>query len=339
MEKTKWITTLLFVAALAFVLPACSDDDDDDDDTISTYSTPLAVVNGAIKSADMSESGVSSSRSAARVLSNSDDSDKNREEAAVSYMTGEDDISPVIQILESLSKSESLTEFNNDLLPNHSLKVSVGGMEFSVVVDKIKITSEADGSLFYIYGSCTCFVEDDESFPVLFLLKCTVNSFGTLDTDIYYPNESKEFAQTTWTTTGKHRTAYRLQLNDKGDKEDFYSITAASSGVEAYWKRVENQGSSKITLASNWTYTGAFELGMYDRNHKLLFDKDGNVLCKTKYSDVTEWIYGENKSVYDSNSSLVDRAEAMQESFPSDSDMDISSAMEALKTLLEAWNN
>ena len=338
----KWITALLFAAALAFVLPACSHDSDDDDTTsadttsadtttASTYSTPAAVVSGAVKSADMSASGISTSKSSARVLFGSNVG-KEQEDAAVATMTGEAYTGPIFSMLEQLSSGGYLSNmsFNTLLEPNASITVQ----ESSVTVKKIQVNRNSDGSVFYIY---TDGYISDIDYHLLFLLKCTVNSFGTLDTDVYFPDaDYTEFEQLRWATSGKTRFAYRLDNNDEENK-DYFFTTATSSGLETYWQQKTTDTDTKYCLASNRTYTGVYatnDSGIY----QALLDSDGTVLCRqTNTESDTNWNYGtsESESLYNQYSSLITRAEAMYPSFPT---MSVPSGMSELKTLLEAWN-
>lgn len=339
----------LSLAMLSIVFLGCVHDSGDDDDTSSSgaYDTPLAVVNGTIKSADMSASGVSvSSAKYARVLQNKVDDGRNEEgAAAVAELTGENDIAPVVQILTHLSSAGILTNasFNTILTPTNSqLKVKVSDGEYSTTVEKIQINREQDGAVFYIYSICSVEIEGN-SIPMSFAVKCTVNSFGTLDTDFYFSGASIDYAQIKQdSASSKKRFSYHL--NDNNDKEDFRIITITASGFEVYWKRKELKQEGlffNITIASNRIYSGATESenGGETINYFLL-DKDGQILCNKQGSSRTWTEIGSSgvkapttNTVYDS---LVTRASTMVDSFPTTIENEPSEKSE-LKSKLESW--
>lgn len=336
----------LSLAMLSIVFLGCvhDSDDDDDNDTSSSgaYDTPLAVVNGTIKSADMSASGVSvSSAKYARVLQNKVDDGRNEEgAAAVAELTGENDIAPVVQILTHLSSAGILTNasFNTLLTPNSQLTVAISDGEYSITVEKIQINREQDG-VFYIYSICSVADVGEMQFAV----KCTVNSFGTLDTDFYFRGASIDYAQIKQdSASSKKRFSYHL--NENGDKEDFRIITITASGFEVYWKRKElNQGDTffNITIASNRTYSGATEAenGGETINYFLL-DENGRILCNKQGSSGT-WTEIGSSGVKDPTTntvynSLVTRASEMVDSFPTTIENEPSEKSE-LESKLESW--
>ena len=339
----------LSLAMLSIVFLGCvhDSDDDDDNDTSSSgaYDTPLAVVNGTIKSADMSASGVSvSSAKYARVLQNKVDNGRNEEgAAAVAELTGENDIAPVVQILTHLSSAGILTNasFNTLLTPNSQLTVAISDGEYSTTVKKIQINREQDG-VFYIYSICSVEIEGN-SIPMSFAVKCTVNSFGTLDTDFYFSGASIDYAQIKQdSASSKKRFSYHL--NENSDKEDFRIITITASGFEVYWKRKElNQEGLffNITIASNRTYSGATEAenGGETINYFLL-DEDGQILCNKQGSSGTWAEIGSSgintpttNTVYNS---LVTRASEMVSSFPTTIENEPSEKSE-LESKLASW--
>ncbi len=352
----------LSLAMLSIVFLGCVHDSDDDDDTSSSgaYDTPLAVVNGTIKSADMSASGVSvSSAKYARLLSTAStrtqDSDKNKAytegAAAVAELTGENDIAPVVQILTHLSSNGSLTNasFNTLLTPTNSqLTVAVSDGEYTTTVEKIQINREQDGAVFYIYFHGSISFEND-TMDMNFAVKCVVNLFGTLDTDFYFISDSNSFATDYAqikqdSASSKKRFSYHLDEN--GTKEDFRIITITASGFEVYWKRQDyddNKNPSRffnITIASNRTYSGATEAenGASNAIKYFVLNDAGRVLCKKEGSSGT-WADVGSSGVNDPTSIqniLVTRASTMVSSFPTTIENEPSEKSE-LKSKLESW--
>ena len=178
-----------------------------------------------------------------------------------------------------------------------------------ISLSHFEVKHEDDSDTAYIYSRVIVTLHDASNVQFDSVLKCTKNSKGTLDTDLYMVGgDEKGYTKFTCTASEKKKTELHTSMDGSLKTWDDVSIT--TNGIEGYKYKNENfdgTSKSKDTKVSFYVSNNGYSVAFYDENQKegdgrdqmtFICEKETGSVIMQKYSESgnTEgtWSYNVN---------------------------------------------
>lgn len=288
----------LACVVIPFFLVACANNSSDDSSsTVDLFASPKTVIENL--DTDLSIES-SSSRTAIPVSSIYE---QKNSESTSKRLSG--DVSTTQCILKMTKKeiAEAIGElkFNEKFTPESPVagNYNIENGEVTVKLSAFEVTHEAGTNVAYIYSSVNVVIEGMGEPQFDSVLKCTTNTKGTLDTELFMTG-GNENLYTKFTCSESQKIKKELKTSLAGDLKSWDDIKITKNEITGYKYRTDKDKESSFYVDQTGYVTTFYDEERGNDRGKTSFicqDSDGQVILQ-KYTDSnTEeatWCYNVN---------------------------------------------
>lgn len=275
-----------------------SDNNSNSNNSDDLFASPKTV----IENLDTELTFTNSTRSARTVVS--EIYEQKMPESAASRLSGELGTTQCILKMTKAEVAQAIgdLQFNTKFEPGNENPV-VGRYvidrepAIKISLSHFEVKHEDDSDTAYIYSRVIVAHPEEGDLPFDSVLKCTKNSKGTLDTELYMVGGGEK-GYTKFTCTASEKKKTELHTSMDGSLKTWDDVSITTNGIEGYKYKNENfdgTSKSKDIKVSFYVSNNGYSLACYDENNK---DGDGRhqttFICKKETGSVIMQKYSES---------------------------------------------